>query len=104
MLVKVDENRVIETHPIAGTRHRGHTPEEDEALANELLADEKEIAEHVMLVDLGRNDVGRVAIPGTVCVEGLMHIEKFSHVMHIVSIVKGQLRADKSPMVFILNI
>ncbi|KDO28977.1 anthranilate synthase component I [Saprolegnia parasitica CBS 223.65] len=96
MLVKVDQNAVVETHPIAGTRHRGKTPAEDQALAIELLADEKERAEHIMLVDLGRNDVGRVAVPGSVRVEALMAIEKYSHVMHIVSVVKGQLRSDKT--------
>ncbi|DBA03862.1 TPA: hypothetical protein N0F65_004552 [Lagenidium giganteum] len=96
MLVKVNHERVVETHPIAGTRHRGKTDEEDAALAKELLADEKERAEHIMLVDLGRNDVGRVAEPGTVRVESLMQIEKYSHVMHIVSVVKGQLAKDKT--------
>jgi anthranilate synthase component I len=96
MLVKVNHERVVETHPIAGTRHRGKTDEEDEALAQGLLADQKERAEHIMLVDLGRNDVGRVAKPGTVRVEALMKIEKYSHVMHIVSVVKGDLRDDKT--------
>ncbi|OQR84496.1 anthranilate synthase component I [Achlya hypogyna] len=96
MLVKVDHDGIVETHPIAGTRHRGRTPAEDQALAEELLADEKERAEHIMLVDLGRNDVGRVAVPGSVRVEALMAIEKYSHVMHIVSVVKGQLRPDKT--------
>jgi len=94
-LVKV-ENKMVETHPIAGTRKRGATPEEDEALAKELLADEKELAEHVMLVDLGRNDVNRVCEPKTVVVDSFMHIEKYSHVMHIVSRVKGVLRKDKT--------
>lgn len=96
MLVKVNSERVVETHPIAGTRHRGKTDAEDEALANDLLSDEKERAEHIMLVDLGRNDIGRVAEPGTVRVEALMQIEKYSHVMHIVSVVTGKLREDKS--------
>ncbi|KAA0238783.1 anthranilate synthase component I, partial [bacterium] len=82
--------------PIAGTRPRGGTPEEDERLAEELLADEKERAEHIMLVDLGRNDVGRVAKPGTVNVDSLMGIERYSHVMHIVSHVSGQLRDDRT--------
>ncbi|HPO30212.1 MAG TPA: anthranilate synthase component I family protein, partial [Candidatus Hydrogenedentes bacterium] len=79
--------------PIAGTRRRGNTPEEDLALEKELLADEKEIAEHIMLVDLGRNDVGRVSKPGTVApVPGkLMVIERYSHVMHIVSEVAGEM-------------
>ncbi|KAF0695406.1 Aste57867_13755 [Aphanomyces stellatus] len=96
MLVKVDHERIVETHPIAGTRHRGQTPAEDAALAEDLLADQKERAEHIMLVDLGRNDVGRVAVPGSVHVEALMKIEKYSHVMHIVSVVKGTLRDDKT--------
>ncbi|KAL4159546.1 hypothetical protein PRNP1_000123 [Phytophthora ramorum] len=96
MLVKVDHDRIVETHPIAGTRHRGANDEEDAALVAELLADEKERAEHIMLVDLGRNDVGRVAKPGSVRVEHLMQIEKYSHVMHIVSVVKGDLREDRT--------
>jgi anthranilate synthase component I len=95
LLVRVEEG-VVTTHPIAGTRPRGATPEEDDRLAKELLADEKELAEHIMLVDLGRNDVGRVAKPGTVKVDRLMEIERYSHVMHIVSNVSGQLRADKT--------
>ena len=82
-------------HPIAGTRPRGATPEEDAALAAELLADPKERAEHVMLVDLGRNDLGRVCGPGTVEVAEFMRIERYSHVMHIVSTVVGELRADR---------
>ena len=84
----------IETRPIAGTRPRGRTPEEDAALADELLADAKERAEHVMLVDLARNDIGRVARYGGVAVEDFMSIERYSHVMHIVSRVRGQLRPD----------
>lgn len=96
MLVKVDATGSIFTHPIAGTRRRGATPAEDEALAAELLADEKERAEHVMLVDLGRNDVGRVAAAGTVHVDSLMHIERYSHVMHIVSNVSGKLAPGKT--------
>ncbi|CAK4735885.1 unnamed protein product [Aphanomyces euteiches] len=96
MLVKVNHERIVETHPIAGTRRRGQTAAEDAALADDLMADEKERAEHIMLVDLGRNDVGRVAVPGSVHVEALMHIEKYSHVMHIVSVVKGTLREDKT--------
>jgi len=78
-------------HPIAGTRPRGETPEQDAALAEELLADEKERAEHLMLVDLGRNDLGRVCRPGTVDVVDFMSVERYSHVMHIVSTVTGQL-------------
>ena len=83
----IDNN--ITVRPIAGTRKRGATAEEDEALADELLADPKECAEHIMLVDLGRNDVGRIAQTGTVSVDELMIIEKYSHVMHIVSNVTG---------------
>jgi anthranilate synthase component 1 len=80
------------TRPIAGTRRRGATPEEDALLAEELLADAKERAEHVMLVDLGRNDLGRVAEIGTVQLESFMEVERYSHVMHIVSTVEGVLR------------
>lgn len=94
LLVKVDNGKV-ETRPIAGTRPRGKTPEEDEALERELLADEKERAEHVMLVDLGRNDIGRVSEYGTVKCDSYMDIERYSHVMHIVSNVTGLLRPDK---------
>ncbi|HEY8532431.1 MAG TPA: anthranilate synthase component I [Micromonospora sp.] len=83
-------------HPIAGTRPRGATPEEDAALAAELLADPKERAEHVMLVDLGRNDLGRVCRPGTVEVPQFAQIERYSHVMHIVSTVVGELLPDRS--------
>ena len=83
----------VELRPIAGTRPRGETPAEDEKLAEELLADEKERAEHVMLVDLGRNDVGRVAEANTVTVPDYMVIERYSHVMHIVSHVQGVLKA-----------
>ena len=79
-----------------GTRRRGKNQEQDNALAKELLGDEKERAEHIMLVDLGRNDVGRVAVPGSVEVTELMKIVKYSHVMHIVSVVKGVLREDKT--------
>jgi anthranilate synthase component 1 len=86
--------RHVSTRPIAGTRHRGETPEDDRRIAAELLADEKERAEHMMLVDLGRNDLGRVCEYGTVAVDELMEIESYSHVMHIVSSVSGTLRAD----------
>jgi anthranilate synthase component 1 len=85
----------IDIRPIAGTRWRGKTPAEDDALADELLNDPKERAEHIMLVDLARNDVGRVANYGTVRVSDLMVIERYSHVMHIVSNVDGRLRSDK---------
>jgi anthranilate synthase component 1 len=91
LLVRVAENRVT-VRPIAGTRPRGATAADDELLSADLLADEKERAEHVMLVDLGRNDVGRVARYGTVSVTELMRIEKYSHVLHIVSQVEGELR------------
>ena len=90
LLVRL-EGRTLANHPIAGTRPRGATPEEDEALARELLEDEKERAEHVMLVDLGRNDIGRVSVPGTVSVPRFMEIERYSHVMHIVSNVEGEI-------------
>ena len=95
VLVRLDQG-LVETRPLAGTRPRGATPEEDEALAAELLADPKERAEHVMLVDLARNDVGRVAKFGSVHVPVLMEIERYSHVMHIVSQVFGELKAGKS--------
>ncbi|HYA30398.1 MAG TPA: anthranilate synthase component I [Acidobacteriota bacterium] len=87
----------IELRPIAGTRRRGASPEEERELEADLLADPKERAEHIMLVDLGRNDVGRVAAIGTVEVNELMAIERYSHVIHIVSNVRGKLAADKSP-------
>jgi anthranilate synthase component 1 len=95
LLVRVEDG-VVTNHPIAGTRPRGATPEEDRRLEADLLADEKERAEHIMLVDLGRNDVGRVAKPGTVKVDSFMHVERYSHVMHIVSHVSGQLRDDRT--------
>jgi anthranilate synthase component I len=93
MLVRVEGNRV-ETHPIAGTRHRGASPEDDQRLAEELRRSDKERAEHVMLVDLGRNDLGRVCAVGSVRVSQYMALEKFSHVMHLVSRVEGQLAED----------
>jgi anthranilate synthase component 1 len=86
----------IDIRPIAGTRWRGKTKSEDDALADELLHDPKERAEHIMLVDLARNDVGRVADYGSVRVSDLMIIERYSHVMHIVSNVDGHLRPDKN--------
>jgi anthranilate synthase component 1 len=94
MLVKV-EGGVVETRPIAGTRPRGMSVAEDQALAAELLEDPKERAEHVMLVDLGRNDLGRVCAPGTVRVKELMAVELYSHVMHIESTVTGELAAGR---------
>ena len=97
LLVLVEDGHVS-TRPIAGTMPRGDTPEQDEALARRLLSDEKERAEHIMLVDLGRNDVGRVAQPGTVSVPRLMEIERYSHVMHIFSDVVGQLRPGLRPI------
>ena len=93
LLVRL-EGGVVETRPLAGTRPRGDTDEDDRGLEAQLLADEKERAEHVMLVDLGRNDLGRVCDYGTVRVTDLMSVERFSHVMHIVSDVQGRLRAD----------
>ena len=90
MLVRV-EGQLMQTHPIAGTRPRGRTEEEDQRLAEELKRNEKERAEHVMLVDLGRNDLGRVATYGTVKVPTYMTLERYSHVMHLVSIVEGRL-------------
>jgi anthranilate synthase component 1 len=90
LLVRL-EGRTVANHPIAGTRPRGATPEEDDAFANDLLADQKERAEHVMLVDLGRNDIGRVSAAGSVSVPRFMEIERYSHVMHIVSNVEGEI-------------
>ena len=95
MLVRVEEG-VVETHPIAGTRRRGRNAEEDAALEEELRSDEKERAEHVMLVDLGRNDIGRVSQAGSVRVGDFMIVERYSHVMHLVSRVTGRLRPDLS--------
>lgn len=89
MIVKQQGKRVF-TCPIAGTRPRGKTAEEDEALKKELLSDEKEKAEHVMLVDLARNDMGRISEFGTVKVTDFMNVQKYSHVMHIVSMVEGR--------------
>ena len=91
MLVQV-ENGVVSTNPIAGTRPRGSDKSEDDANEHELRTDEKERAEHIMLVDLGRNDIGRVSEPGTVSVNQLMDVERYSHVMHLVSRVSGKLR------------
>jgi anthranilate synthase component 1 len=86
--------RVVTNRPLAGTRRRGATPAEDAALERELLADDKERAEHVMLLDLGRNDVGKVAVPGTIETPAVMEIERYSHVMHISSTVTGELRPE----------
>jgi len=94
ILVRVRDRKVT-VRPIAGTRRRGRDAAEDEALAAELLADPKERSEHLMLLDLGRNDVGRVAEIGTVTVTDRFFIERYSHVMHIVSNVEGRLRADR---------
>ena len=91
MLVQV-ENGMVSTNPIAGTRPRGSDKSEDDANEHELRTDEKERAEHIMLVDLGRNDIGRVSEPGTVSVNQLMDVERYSHVMHLVSRVSGRLR------------
>jgi anthranilate synthase component 1 len=95
LLVRVEGDGVV-TRPLAGTRRRGADSEQDLALERELLADAKERAEHVMLVDLGRNDVGRVATPGTVRVERLMEVERYSHVMHISSTVSGRLAPERT--------
>ena len=96
-LVKL-ENGVLHTFPLAGTRPRGKTEEEDRALETELLADEKELAEHNMLVDLGRNDLGKISKFGSVQVEKLHCIERFSHVMHIGSTVRGEIREDRDAL------
>ena len=93
VLVRVEDG-IVMTRPLAGTRPRGKTPEEDAALEKELRNDEKERAEHIMLVDLGRNDIGRVSQPGTVVVSELMDVERYSHVMHLVTHVQGKLRPD----------
>jgi len=93
ILVRVEDGMVM-TRPLAGTRPRGKTPTEDAMLGQELRSDEKERAEHIMLVDLGRNDIGRVSEPGTVVVSELMEIERYSHVMHLVTHVQGRLQRD----------
>ena len=94
VMVRLSDGELL-LRPIAGTRKRGETKEKDRELELELLADPKELAEHLMLIDLGRNDIGRVAKTGTVKVQDMMHIERFSHVMHIVSDVTGELADDK---------
>lgn len=96
-LVKLEKDKLY-TFPLAGTRPRGKTPEEDKALETELLADEKERAEHNMLVDLGRNDIGKISRVGTVQVEKYMSIERYSHVMHIGSTVSGIISEDKDAL------
>ena len=93
ILVRVEDGMVM-TRPLAGTRPRGKSPAEDIMLEQELRNDEKERAEHIMLVDLGRNDIGRVSQPGTVEVSELMDVERYSHVMHLVTHVQGKLRRD----------
>ena len=102
LLVKVSADakgrRIVDTRPIAGTRPRGKTYEEDAQLEKELLSDEKELAEHLMLIDLSRNDIGRIAKVGTVETNEMMIIERYSHVMHIVSNVRGELQDEYSPM------
>ena len=97
MIVKQSDNKVY-TCPIAGTRKRGATKEQDIALEEELLADEKERAEHVMLVDLARNDMGRISEIGTVKVDQFMNIQRYSHVMHIVSLVEGRKNGEYHPL------
>src|SRR5690242_4004459 len=97
ILVRVRSNTVT-IRPIAGTRPRGETPHDDKAMEDELLADPKERAEHLMLLDLGRNDVGRVSAIGTVVVTDQFFIERYSHVMHIVSNVEGKLRDDRDAL------
>ena len=96
-LVKLEDG-VLHTFPLAGTRPRGKTDAEDKALEEELLADEKELAEHNMLVDLGRNDLGKISKFGSVQVESLHTIERYSHVMHIGSTVRGEIRDDKDAL------
>jgi anthranilate synthase component 1 len=95
IMVRVEDDKVT-IRPLAGTRRRGKTEEEDKQLAAELIADPKERAEHIMLVDLGRNDVGRVARYNTVQLSDVMNVERYSHVMHICSNVTGQLQPGKS--------
>ncbi len=97
LLVRIDDNHVY-TRPIAGTRPRGKNSDEDDALEQDLLADKKELAEHLMLVDLGRNDIGKVCTFGSVHVSHMMRVERYSHVMHIVSDVLGELDKSKNPI------
>ena len=97
LLVQVERDTLV-LRPIAGTRARGRSPAEDRAQERELLADPKERAEHLMLVDLARNDIGRVARPGSVAVESLLEVERYSHVMHLVSQLRGRLRSGLGPL------
>ncbi|MGD8380444.1 MAG: anthranilate synthase component I family protein, partial [Gammaproteobacteria bacterium] len=97
ILVRLEDGRVT-VRPLAGTRRRGRDAVEDKALESDLLADPKERAEHLMLIDLGRNDIGRVSETGSVCLEDRMLVERYSHVMHIVSHVSGALRAGLGAM------
>jgi anthranilate synthase component 1 len=97
ILVKATDG-TLTNRPLAGTRPRGKSPAEDARLEEELRNDEKERAEHIMLVDLGRNDIGRVSEPGTVKVSELMEVERYSHVMHLVTNVQGKLRSDMTPL------
>lgn len=94
---KLDHKTLATVRPIAGTRPRGKNPAEDHALSQDLLNDPKEISEHIMLVDLGRNDLGRVCKTGSVVLDEFMIVEKYSHVMHLVSNIKGELKADTTP-------
>src|SRR5690606_34947359 len=97
ILARVEEGKIT-VRPLAGTRRRGSTEAEDLALEEELLADAKEIAEHLMLIDLSRNDAGRVSKTGSVHVPARMFVERYSHVMHIASIVESQMREDKTAL------
>ena len=103
ILVSVKDNKIL-TKPIAGTRPRGKTPDEDNSFREDLLSDEKERAEHLMLVDLARNDVGKVAKPMTVRVDRFMYVENYSHVMHIVSDVSGEMREDLTPLDVLVSV
>ncbi|MEA2121980.1 MAG: Anthranilate synthase component 1 [Dehalococcoides mccartyi] len=94
--MRVEDGEVM-TRPLAGTRKRGKTQAEDIRLEQELRQDEKECAEHIMLVDLGRNDIGRISRPGTVRITDVMDVERYSHVMHLVSHVQGKLKEDITP-------
>src|SRR5690606_2769824 len=97
-LIEGEYKQIATIRPLAGTRKRGATPEEDQRLAEDLLADPKERAEHVMLIDLARNDIGRIAKGGTVKVTETMSIERYSHVQHLVSNVRGEVADDVSTL------